>query len=335
MTLPSAIAGVQPRIRGDGMGFYFPGEPVAIKSLPLTPEEIKRLPRLGQEITYRSLEEDSTELMVRAARQAIERSGISGSNIRLVISAPSLISSYGLEIPSVAVRAALGLKNAECINLEQGCVGVLRAIDLAAQMLAAKPDEGDILVVTSCRASRYTTNMTHGSFFWGDGAAAVIVTPSPCNGIAIVDYKEICNEVDWGAMRIPFGDASRSGVPDLIQVGFANAESQIDYVRGEQFNFASIVDRLLGANGLAPSDIEAVFLPSTGKNRAPILFNDHPELFSRLNTEFKFAHFGGVDPIFSLHQYLERLAPPSGAWLLAASPAFTAQWGGLLMRVVR
>ena len=46
-----------PRIRIRGFGFHFPGEPVAISSLPLTADEAKRRPRLGQETTYISSEE--------------------------------------------------------------------------------------------------------------------------------------------------------------------------------------------------------------------------------------------------------------------------------------
>lgn len=49
----------RPRIRIRGFGFHFPGEPVEILTLPLTADEAKRLPRLGQQITHISTE-DST-----------------------------------------------------------------------------------------------------------------------------------------------------------------------------------------------------------------------------------------------------------------------------------
>jgi 3-oxoacyl-[acyl-carrier-protein] synthase III len=327
----------KPRIRIRGFGFHFPGEPVAISSLPLTADEAKRLPRLGQETTHIS-SEDSTALMIHASRDALARNAMAASELRMLISAPSLVTSYGLEIPAVAIRAALGATNAQSLNIAQGCVGVLRGIDLATQMLTAKPDGGDIMVVTSCRASSHTRNMNHGAFFWGDAAAAVILTASPGPGLEIVSYAEVSNTENWGAMRIAFGDAI--GAPEqnrdeagMIQVEFDNAEGQIDYIRGEQRNFAAVVDELLASQGLEQGDIEALFLPSTGKNRIPILFSDHRDLLKRMKTDLRFAHFGGVDPISSLHRHLDG-APAAGTWQIVASPAFAAQWGGLLLRVL-
>ncbi|WP_342710229.1 hypothetical protein AAFG13_38705 [Bradyrhizobium sp. B124] len=324
----------RPRIRIRGFGFHFPGEPVEISTLPLTADEAKRLPRLGQQITHISTE-DSTALMVHAGRDALRQCQIAPDDIRMVISAPSLITSYGLEIPAVAVRAALGSSKAECLNLAQGCVGVLRGIDLAVRLLAADPDRGDIMVVTSCRASSHTRNMNHGAFFWGDAAAAIVLTASQGPGLEVAGYSESSSNEDWGAMRIDFGDAP-GGQPSaddhLIKVHFENAEAQINYVRGEQLHFAAVTDALLAQQGLTQQDIEAIFLPSTGKNRVPILFSEHRELLTRLQTDFRFAHFGGVDPIFAIRQYLERRQPPAGAWLMVASPAFAAQWGGLLFR---
>jgi 3-oxoacyl-[acyl-carrier-protein] synthase III len=328
----------QTKIRIRGFGLHFPGEPVAISTLPLTADEAKRLPRLGQETTYIS-SDDSTALMVHASRDALERNDVAASDLRMLISAPSLMTSYGLEIPAVAIHAALGSTNAQCLNIAQGCVGVLRGIDLAAQMLAAKPDGGDIMVVTSCRASSHTRNMNHGAFFWGDAAAAVILTASPGPGLEVVSYAEVSNIENWGAMRIPFGDSINTELKQnrddacMIQVEFDSAEGQIDYIRGEQRNFAAVVDELLSSQGLQQDDIEALFLPSTGRNRVPVLLSDHKDLLKRMKTDSRYAHFGGVDPIFSLYQHLAREAAPADSWQIVASPAFAAQWGGLLLRV--
>jgi 3-oxoacyl-[acyl-carrier-protein] synthase III len=326
----------KPRIRLSGIGLHFPGSPISIADLPLTPAEMKRLPRLGQDITHISTE-DSTTLMVYAARDALQSSGVAATNIRLVISAPSLVTAYGLEIPAVALKAELGLRGAHCLNIAQGCVGVLRGIDLAAKLLAAEPDGGDIMVVTSCRASSHTRNMNHGAFFWGDAAAAVILTSQPGPGLEVSGYAEASTAKNWGAMRIRIGEAEVASASidggNQIDVHFDDAESQMDYIRGEQQHFASVIDELLAKRNLTEAEIEAIFLPSTGRNRVPILFSEHQTLLKKLATDLRFAHFGGVDPIFSIHQYLNRGDLLPDAWLMVASPAFTAQWGGLLLRV--
>lgn len=316
-----------------GFGFCFPGEPIDIASLPLDAGERDRQPKLGQEITYAS-DVDSTALMVSAAADALARSGVSADRIGTVISAPSLVTSYGLEIPAVAVCAALGLKRAECINIAQGCVGVLRGVQLAKQLLAAEPDRGDILVATSCRASRLTHHFNHGAFFWGDAGAAVIVTADPGPGLHVCGYAERSAEAEWGAMRIPFGDLETTQVEadqSAIRVAFSSLDAQFEYVRGEQERFSAVLRALIGEPGPDRRALEALFLPSTGKNRVKTLFADDKPLLTTLKTDFRFAHFGGVDVIFNLARYMEQRADTGEGFLAALSPAFAAQWAGLLL----
>jgi 3-oxoacyl-[acyl-carrier-protein] synthase III len=323
-----------PSVRISSFGLYFPGEVKRLDTLPLTFDENKRLGRLGQVFTHIS-DEDSTVLMVEAGRRAILSGNHDADRISMVISAPSLITSYGLEIPSVAVKASLGLSRAQCLNIVQGCVGVLSGIHLAAQLLVASPNDGDIMVVTSCRASSHTRNMTHGAFFWGDAAAAVVLSSSPGPGPTIAGYHEVSNTANWGAMRIPFGDAVSSNSCDhseLIEVNFETTEAQFEYIRSEQTNFATVVDGLLSRQALGTADVEAIFLPSTGKNRVPVLLSGHRELSSRVQTDFQFAHFGGVDPILALNKYINNHPTGGTGWLMAVSPAFSALWGGLLLR---
>ncbi len=324
-----------PRIRNDSFGFCFPGAPVAIDSFDLSEAEKKRLPGLMQRETHIS-SMDSTALMVAASRQAIERYPNDPGTIRMVISAPSLVSSYGLEIPAVAVCAELGLKDAECLNISQGCVGILRAIDLAKKFIQTEPERGSILVVTSCRASPYTQNMNHGAFFWGDGAAALIVTADDVPGLEVVSYAEASNTADWGAMRIDFGDAAsidcEQNRDGLIFTHFDNAERQMDYIRSEQVRFSSVINSLFHSQHLQEADIASIYLPSTGKNRVPLLFGDHEILQKAVKIQFDSGHFGGVDMFRSIYLDIKTETPPSGTWCIAASPAFAAQWGGLLLR---
>ncbi len=316
-----------------GFGFHFPGQPIDIASLPLEKAERDRLSKLGQKVTYAS-DIDSTELMVAAARDALARSGATAAQIGTVISAPSLVTAYGLEIPAVAIRAALGLKQAECLNIAQGCVGVLRGIHLARQLLLAEPERGDILVVTSCRASQLTHNFNHGAFFWGDAGAAVLVTARPGPGLHVSAYAERSADAEWGAMRIPFGDLEPHALdhgPSAIGIHFSSPDAQFDYVRGEQERFSGVLRDLIGDTSLQQPDLEALFLPSTGQNRVKTLFAEDKALIQTLKTDFSYAHFGGVDPIFSLSAYLEQ-RPVEGEGLFAVlSPAFTAQWAGLLL----
>ena len=121
------------------MGFHLPGERIDLASLGISDAMRAKLKDLGQRFTYRS-DSDSTALAVAAARDALADSGTPARRIGLVISAPTLLPAYGFEIPAVALRAVLGLDNAETLNISQGCVGVFTALREAYRYLVAEPD---------------------------------------------------------------------------------------------------------------------------------------------------------------------------------------------------
>lgn len=194
---PDQLNESEDSVRLREMAFHLPGQQIPLDSVEIDGELREKLAGSGQEFTFQS-NEDSTQLAITAARDAMSRADMDPANIGLVISAPTLLSSYGFEIPAIALKAELELEKADCLNIAQGCVGFLVAMKIAAQFLRCEPTRGDVLVVTACKASSLMDNFTHGSFFWGDAAAAAIVTSEPGQGIHIEAYREVSSDQDWG-----------------------------------------------------------------------------------------------------------------------------------------
>ena len=323
------------RIRIRGLEFHLPGKPIPLSDVKMAPEMRDRLTGIGQEFTYYS-DKDSTELAIIAAREVMAKNEIDPTNIGLIISAPTLSTSYGFEIPAIALKMALGLDSAECLNISQGCVGFLAAMKLAAQFLRCEPQRGDVLIVTSCRASVLLDDFTHGAFFWGDASAAAVLTSKPGSGIHFESYCEKSSELNWGAMRLRHGDGvdykSCTPADDLrVTVDFPDERAQADYIIGEQERCGYVIDGLMKSQKFAESDISALFFPSIGKNRLPILLAAHPALKEKVKSDFRYAHLGGVDVLFFLDLYLKENLPTEESWYIAMTPAFTAQWAGVLL----
>ena len=103
-------------------------------------------------------------------------------------------------------------------------------------------------------------------------------------------------------MRIPLGDSYTTEVTLekslQIKVDFPSHEAQIDYIVGEKERCCALIDSLTGAAGIEPTDIGAVFLPSFGRKRVPLLLEQHPELIDRVASDFRCAHLGGVDVLY-------------------------------------
>ena len=315
------------------MGFELPGPPIDLASLELDRAARRQLEATGQEFTYRA-SGTSTDLALAAGRKAIGNAGVDPAGIGMVISAPTLLTSYGLEIPAIAVAAELGLDRTHCLNVSQGCVGALAAMRIASQFLKAEPDRGDVLIVTACKASTLMDNFTHGGFFWGDAGGAVVLTADPTANIRIDSYVEVSADRDWGAMRVPFGDARlyedwTKHEDFRVSVEFASAERQIDYIKGEQQRCSAVVDCLLSPPDIESADIDAVFFPSFGRRRVPLLLEDFPDLIDRVATDFSCAHMGGVDVLYFLDRFIADGGTDGNGRYLALTPAFTAQWAGV------
>jgi 3-oxoacyl-[acyl-carrier-protein] synthase III len=307
-----------------GFAVAVPGERLAISALPLSPAERERLPRLQQEIVYRG--GDPTALMIEAAASALTNSGRAADDIGLVITAPSLLTMHGLEIPAIAIKNQLGLRRADTLHLQQGCNGILKAIDLANDRLRAWPTERDILIVTGCAASAVTDNLTHGSFFWSDGAGAAVVTSSNGPGFAIEGYAEASAAKGWDAMRVPF-----DAVPLRITLNFASRREQANYIDNEAMLFANVLTSLLDHASLQAQELGAIIVPATGANRLPVLFGAYSELKDRVITDFRCGHMGGVDVLKALGEAAVA-KPVNGFTVAALTASFTAQWGGVLLR---
>ncbi len=305
------------------------GPPVTLETLPLTEAERARLPRLGQSTVH--MGGHSTSLMVEAAARTLERSGRAPADIGLVIAAPSLLTAHGLEIQAVAVRARLGLSLARTLQVQQGCNGILVALDLARDFV--QRSGRDALVVTGCHASTLTDNATHGGFFWSDGAGACLVGTREAPGFEIGPYVEASADAQWDAMRVPFGDANDSCVAaGRIGVFFDDMRAQADYIRRDTALFLRVVDELLAAGGLTVADLAGAVLPAFGANRLASLCALRPGLAERLRTDATQGHMGGVDVLLGLAALLDDPATPDGAPVAAWTASFTAQWGGLLLR---
>jgi 3-oxoacyl-[acyl-carrier-protein] synthase III len=323
-------------VRIRGMGFTLPGSPIDLLSLDLTSNLRKRLDETGQEFTYSS-KLNSTDLAISAAREAMNNADVNADDIGLIISAPTLLTSYGLEIPAISIQAALGLEQADCLNLSQGCVGLLAAIRLAGLFLKCELDGGNVLIVTACQASSLIDNFSHGAFFWGDGAGAIVVTSQPGKGLHAAAYAEKSSNVNWGAMRLRYGDGMHYSdcIPERdlkIDVAFSDMRAQANYIMGEQDRCSAIIEALLCSANIAETDIDGLFFPSIGKNRVPTLLVNHRSLKPIVKSDFRQAHLGGVDVMLFLNQHLNDHPPAQKSWYLALTPAFTAQWGGILFR---
>lgn len=122
------------------------------------------------------------QMGAKAAKLALERSGISPEEIDMVV-VSTATSDYGF--PSVAcfIQNELGLKNAFCFDIAAACSGFIYAMDVASQYFATGRVK-NVLVIASEKLSSVTDYTDRSTcVLFGDGAAAAVLTEDETAGV--------------------------------------------------------------------------------------------------------------------------------------------------------
>lgn len=204
-------------------------------------------------------------MSVAAARQALERSGLQGSDIDCVIVATV---SHLLQTPAVATAVAheLGTDHAAAFDISAACAGFCHALALANDLVRGGTAR-HVLVVGVERLSDLTDLDDRGTaFIFADGAGAAVVGPSETPGIAPVVWGSDGEQFDLIRQREDWRDvvgsdtAPGSGVmPYLTMQGNP-------VFRWASFAMAKVAHQALERAGVSVDDLD-VFVPHQANMR--------------------------------------------------------------------
>jgi 3-oxoacyl-[acyl-carrier-protein] synthase III len=139
-----------------------------------------------EERRYAAEDESVADMAVAAARQCLERAGMTAADIGMFIVC-SGSSERRFPGPAATVASRLGAIGTPALDLPMASAGGLFGMALASQLAAV---HGNALVVAAEKMSAVVTRepMEQGvAILFGDGAGACIIAPG--NGLAkIVDY---------------------------------------------------------------------------------------------------------------------------------------------------
>lgn len=125
---------------------------------------------------YASDEQTTSDLVVEAAKEAIQKAGLTPNDIDLIILAtdtPDFISPS----TAVVVQHKLGAKNAGTFDLNTACAGFVTALDVGRKYLEADTNYNNVLVAGGYLMSRFIDyNHRNTASLFADGAGAVVLT---------------------------------------------------------------------------------------------------------------------------------------------------------------
>lgn len=249
-----------------GLGYYVPDNVVTnddlSKIIETNDEWIQERTGIQERRHIIRGEDTTTSMGVKAAKIAIERSGISNDDIDFIIFA-TLSPDYYFPGPGVLVQRDLGLKPIGALDVRNQCSGFIYAISIADQYIKTGMYK-NILVIGSEVHSTGLDMTTRGrgvSVIFGDGAGAAILSREEdlSKGILSTHLHSEGQHAEELIVKAP-GMGGR-WVTDIVADNNAEDESYFPYMNGQfvfknaVVRFAEVINEGLETNNLNVSDI--------------------------------------------------------------------------------
>jgi 3-oxoacyl-[acyl-carrier-protein] synthase-3 len=152
-------------------------------------------------------DQTTSDLIVEAARRALERAGITPNDLDLLIVSTDT-PDYLSPSTSVVVQHKLGASNAGCYDVNSACAGWVTALDQGARYLLTEPKARYVLVAGGYGMSRFLDfkdKKTANLFADGAGAAVLGVGDAPgwlgSNLLAVGSFHDALGIYTGGAFR--------------------------------------------------------------------------------------------------------------------------------------
>jgi 3-oxoacyl-[acyl-carrier-protein] synthase-3 len=250
-----------------GLGFYVPSNVVTnddlSKIIDTNDEWIQERTGIQERRHIIRGEDTTTSMGVKAAKIAIERSGLANEDIDFVVFA-TLSPDYYFPGPGVLVQRDLGLRTVGALDVRNQCSGFVYALSVADQYIKSGMYK-NILVIGSEVHSTGLDMTSRGrgvSVIFGDGAGAAVLSREEdlTKGILSTHLHSEGIHAEELVLKAP-GMGGR-WVTDILEDNNPDDESFYPYMNGQfvfknaVVRFSEVINEGLEANNLQVSDID-------------------------------------------------------------------------------
>ncbi len=327
-----------------GLGFYVPDNIVTNDDLSkiMDTNDAWIQERTGiQERRHIIRGEDTTTTMgVKAAKIAIERSGVAKDEIDFIIFA-TLSPDYYFPGPGVLVQRDLGLKTVGALDVRNQCSGFVYAISIADQYIKTGMYK-NILVIGSevHSAGLDMTDRGRGvSVIFGDGAGAAVLSREEdlSKGILSTHLHSEGQHAEELIVKAP-GMGGR-WVTDIVADNDPSDESYLPYMNGQfvfknaVVRFAEVINEGLQANDLQVSDIN-MLIPHQANLRISQFIQHKFQLTDNkvYNNIQKYGNTTAASIPIALTEAWEQGKINSGDLVVLAAFGSGFTWGSVIIR---
>ena len=250
-----------------GLGFYVPENVVTnddlSKIIDTNDEWIQERTGIQERRHIVRGQDTTTSMGVKAARIAIERSGLSNVDIDFVVFA-TLSPDYYFPGPGVLVQRDLGLRTVGALDVRNQCSGFVYALSVADQYIKTGMYKNILIIGSEIQSTGLDmTSRGRGvSVIFGDGAGAAVLSREAdlTKGILSTHLHSEGQHAEELVVKAP-GMGGR-WITDIIADNDPNDESYFPYMNGQfvfknaVVRFSEVINEALQANNLEVSDID-------------------------------------------------------------------------------
>lgn len=250
-----------------GLGFYVPENIVTnddlSKIMDTNDEWIQERTGIQERRHIIKGQDTTTSMGVKAAKIAIERSGLTSNDIDFIVFA-TISPDYYFPGPGVALQQQLGMRTVGALDIRNQCSGFVYALSIADQYIKTGMYKNILIVGSEVQSLGLDmTDRGRGvSVIFGDGAGAAVLTREEdlTKGILSTHLHSEGEHAKELAVLAP-GMGGR-WVTDILAENNPDDESYFPHMNGQfvfknaVVRFSEVINEGLQANNLQVSDID-------------------------------------------------------------------------------
>ena len=247
-----------------GVGHYVPERIVTNKDLEqimdTSDEWIRERTGIVERRYFTEGTDTTANMGANAARMALKNAGLEASDLDMIIFA-TLSPDYVFPGSGVLLQRELGLKEIPALDVRNQCSGFVYALSVGDQFIKTGMYNNVLVVGSEIHSSGldFSTRGRNVSVIFGDGAGAVVLTPSESTDKGILsthlhadgEFAEELATIDPGSNK-----------KDRLTHQMIDEGTIFPYMNGNMVfkhavtRFPEVIEEALNKNGYKPSDID-------------------------------------------------------------------------------
>ena len=277
-------------------------------------------------------DERTSDMAVKAAELAIERSGLAKSDIDMIVMATITPDYFNMPATATVVAHKMGLDKVPAFDISAACTGFVYILGIAKAFIESGMKK-NILIVGSEKMSAITDYSDRGTcILFGDGAGAAVISATENKEEAIMDLHISADGSLGDFLMTPDG-----GTGNPHQNELKSEESFVQMKGNETFKIAvrtltKDVVTILADNNLVSDDI-AHFVPHQANYRIIKAVGDALKMREDqvVLTVHKYGNTSGASIPMAINDLYEEGGLKAGELMLLDAFGGGLTWGSALV----